>query len=203
MPRLALLASVLSLLLVTGCDSGSSDLFGEFIADVTVDGVRVTDPDDDPDDDETPEDLTGEAVYTVVQTENGPEFVLGLFVGDLFDSQYDDYQYVLFRLAGGVPSVGAYGVAEDPERTAARALYADVLDGDDPEEATGQILNGTDGVLALSSVDPYSIVGTFNFDARGVDVQNAQRIVRGRMSGQFEAVYEQPSLVLNRGLDLR
>lgn len=207
MPRLVPVVLAILLLPLAACDSESNDLFGEFIAEVLVDGIPEQNPDAEAGEDE----LTGEAVYTIVQTEHGQEFVLGLFVGDLFDSQYDDYQYVLIRLKGGVPEVGAYAIEDDPQYTAARAIYADVQEVDEDEadgngiedDLEGEILTGTDGVLAISYVDPFSVRGTFRFDARGIDVQVPSRFVDGLASGRFEAVYEQPSLVLNRGLDLR
>lgn len=204
MPRLAasFVAVLFLALSLSACDNERNELFGEFIAEVLVDGTPEQNPDADPADDE----LTGEAVYTVVQTEYGREFVVGLFVGDLFDSEHDDYQYVLFRLKGGVPAVGAYAIDDDPEYSAARAIYADVqeLDDDDfGDVLDGEILTGTDGVLAISYVDDFSIRGTFRFDARGVDVRDPSGFLDGLANGRFEAVYERPELVLNRGLDLR
>ena len=196
------LSLALALALFTaGCDSADGDLFGEFTADVTVDGRAERNALNDPDDDD--DGVRGEAVYTVVQTEHGPEFVLGLFVGDLFDSQYDEYQFITFRLKGGVPGVGAYAVQEDPERRAAAATYARVLEADEPLDANGPVLTGNDGVLVITEVDPFSIAGTFRFDAEGVDVERPGNAVFGEASGQFEAVYERPSLVLGRGLSLQ
>ncbi|MEM1054764.1 MAG: hypothetical protein AAGI52_04505 [Bacteroidota bacterium] len=212
MPRLALAALLLASLSLAACDNQRNDLFGEFEANVLVDGVEEQNPDDEGDDDER-DGLEGEAVYTVVQTERGQEFVIGLFVGDLFDSQFDDYQYLLFRLEGDGPSVGAYAIDDDPENSGARAIYADVQEPEDDEDRgegeeeddafIGEILTGTDGVLTISYVDQFSIRGTFRFDARGLDVRNPERFLDGEASGRFEAVYERPSLVLNRGLELR
>lgn len=203
MPRLALAAVLLATLPLGACDTQRNDLFGEFEAEVVVDGVVVESPEED----EERDGLSGEAVYTLVETENGTEFVLGLFVGDLFDSQHDDYQYLLFRVKGGIPSVGAYAIDDTPEYSGAKAVYADVeeVDGGDDfgDVLDGEILTGTDGTLAISAVDGYSVRGSFRFDARGVNVRAPDRFVEGLASGQFEAVYERPSLVLNRGLELR
>lgn len=215
---LALAGALLAPIFLAGCDNDRNDLFGEFVAEVTVDGVQQENPDADEDDEDG---LRGEAIYTIVETERGREFVLGLFVGDLFDSEYDDYNFIRFRLSGGVPAVGAYAIEEDPERSGAMATYAKVkeFDGDEqdacvgvdaPEEDEdrgdlfcGPILNALDGVLTITRVDGYSVLGSFNFFARGVNVEAPGRIVDGFANGRFEAVYERPSLVFNRGLDLR
>ena len=195
------LALVAAVLFTAGCDSLDDDLFGEFVADVTVDGQAEANALNDPDDDD--DDVTGEAVYTVVETAYGPEFVIGLFVGDLLDSQYDEYQFITLRRKGGVPGVGAYAIEEDPERTGVAASYARVLDADEPLDARGPVLNATEGVLAITEVDPTGVVsGTFRFDARGVRVEEAGRFVDGDASGRFEARYERPDLVLGRGLNL-
>jgi hypothetical protein len=195
------LALAAALLFTAGCDSLDDDLFGEFTADVTVDGQAEANALNDPDDED--DDLMGEAVYTVIETAYGPEFVVGLFVGDLFDSQYDEYQFITFRRKGGVPGVGGYAIEEDPERSGVAATYARVLEADEPLEATGPVLNGLDGVLVITEVDPLGVVaGTFRFDARGVLVQETGRFVEGEASGRFEARYERPDLVLGRGLNL-
>lgn len=211
MPRFrpAFLALALVAFLSAGCDTANDDdIFGEFRADVTVDGARENAQDDD---NETEEGrLKGEAVYTVVETEHGQEFVLGLFVGDLFDSQYDEYQFISFRRKGGVPGVGAYAVEEDPQRSGVTASYANVLDADESdlslaedERARGPLLYGVDGTLVITEVDPVGVVsGSFRFDARGIQVQNTSRFVDGTADGEFVARYERPSLLLGRGLNL-
>ena len=129
--------------------------------------------------------------------------MLGLFVGDLFDSQYDEYQFISFRRKGGLPGVGAYAVEQDPQRFGVAATYASVLEADEPLAANGPILYGTTGTLAITEVDPVGVVsGSFRFDARGVFVQNTGRFVEGVADGVFEARYERPELLLGRGLDL-
>ena len=187
-----------------GCDGlGDDNLFGEFRADVVVEGQIENDRLNDREDDQTDNRLRGEAVYTVVQTEHGPEFVLGLFVGDLLDSQYDEYQFISFRRKGGIPGIGAYAVDSDPQRDAVSATYARVLNADEVDESAGPILYGQDGTLAISQVDPVGVItGSFRFDARGVYVENTGSFVDGTANGEFEARYERPDLLLGRGLNL-
>lgn len=183
-----LLAPLAALLLVLpGCD-GEESLLGEFRAEVEVaDLARSVD---------------GEAVYTVVETADGPEFVLGLFVGDLFESDFDEYDYVLFRRPGLVPGVGGYAIDDDPTRAVA-ATIAKVDDADEPLESTGAVLHGVDGTLALTNVDAYGFVaGTFRFEAAGVSVQAPSVAVTGRASGTFEARYETPATLRSLGVDL-
>lgn len=190
---------LVALVAFAGCDATDDDLFGEFLADVRVEAALEGEP--DPDDATAPR-LRGEAVYTVMETSRGPEFVLGLFVGDLFDSQYDEYNFIVFRRAGGVPGIGGYAVVPDPEASGVMATYARVTDADEPLEAEGPILRGEAGTLAITSVDGIGVVsGTFNFDATGVQVEDAEE-VDGDAEGVFEARYESPSLFYGRGLDL-
>lgn len=168
-----------------GCDSQES-LLGEFEARVQVDGqTRFVD---------------GEAVYTVVETERGPEFVLGLFVGDLFESDYDAYDYVLFRRPGSRPGVGAYAVDADPDRAFA-ATIARVEEADDPLASVGAVLTGIDGTLALTRIDDYGFVaGSFEFAAEGIRLPAGR--VAGGARGTFEARYEPPSTFRALGLNL-
>ena len=188
-----------------GCDvfdNDEDDLFGEFRADVVVEGQVEGDRLND-DEDEDDRRLRGEAVYTIVQTAHGPELVIGLFVGDLFDSQYDEYQFISFRRKGGLPGVGAYAIDRDPQRAAVTSTYARVLDADEPEESAGPLLYGETGTLAISQVDPVGVItGSFRFDARGVFVENTGRFVEGTANGEVEARYERPELLLGRGLSL-
>ena len=119
-----------------------------------------------------------------------------------------------------MPAVGAYAIEEDPERTGVTATYARVREYDDdeleacnvtvPEDEDdredlfcGPILNALDGVLTITRVDGYSVLGSFNFFAQGISVEAPRRVISGDASGRFEAVYERPSLVVGRGLDLR
>lgn len=183
----ALAALLLAPLLVAGCDGGES-LLGEFEGQVAVTGdTRLVD---------------GEAVYTVVETEAGPEFVLGLFVGDLYESDFDEYDYLLFRRPGRRPGVGAYAIDDDPTFAVA-ATIANVEEADDPLESVGRVLHGTDGTLAVTRVDDYGFVaGSFRFDAEGFLVRNPSLSVDGAASGRFEARYEPPSTFRRLGLDL-
>lgn len=185
----ALAVVLLGLVLVaSGCDSEDASLLGEFEANVQVEALaRFVD---------------GEAIYTVVDTEAGRTFVLGLFVGDLGDSDFDAYDYVLFRRYGGRPGVGAYAI-DDAQDRAVAATVAEVDDADDPREAEGAVLRGTDGTLAITRVDGYGFVsGTFQFDAEGVLVQRPSQTVDGSASGTFEARYEPPSVFRRLGVDL-
>lgn len=205
MPRLSPLHLILVLAVaLTGCDElGDPDnLFGEFRADVLVEGTLENDRLNEDDEEREDTRLRGEAVYTIVQTENGPEFILGLFVGDLFDSQYDEYQFLAFRREGGLPGIGAYSIDNDPQQRSIAATYARVLDADEPL-ASGPILYGTSGTLAITEVDPVGVVsGRFRFDARGVFVEDTGRFIEGTADGKFEARYERPDLLFGRGLDL-
>ena len=181
---LALLAACL---LVAGCDADES-LLGEFQGQIDVDRSQRL--------------VEGEAVYTIVDGPRGPEFVLGLFVGDLFESDFEDYDYVLFRRPGLRPGVGAYAVDDDPTYAVA-ATIARVREADDPLEARGEVLRGLDGTLALTRIDDYGFVaGTFQFDAAGFLVQRPSRTVSGGASGTFEARYETPATFRALGLDL-
>lgn len=187
MPRR--LAALLPALLLTaaGCDAEGS-LLGEFEGRTTI-GAEVR-------------DVEGEAVYTVVETDRGSELVIGLFVGDLFESDFDDYDYVLFRRPGGRPGVGAYAVDDDPT-SAVAATIARVDEADDPLDAFGAVLVGTDGTLAITRVDGYGfLAGSYQFDAEGLRVDIPGRRVTGAASGTFEARYEPPSAFRRLGLDL-
>ena len=182
-----LLALSALLLVATGCDGGDS-LLGEFEGRIEVAGAERF--------------VDGEAVYTVVDGPNGPEFVLGLFVGDLFESDFDEYDYVLFRRPGRRPGVGAYTVDDDPTFAVA-ATIANVDEADDPREARGEVLRGLDGTLALTRIDDYGfIAGTFQFDAAGFAVERPNRTLSGSASGTFEARYEPPAAFRRLGLDL-
>lgn len=184
---LALSALLVAPLLVLGCDSDES-LLGEFEGRIAVTAdTRL---------------VEGEAVYTVVETDRGPEFVLGLFVGDLFESDFDEYDYVLFRRPGRRPGVGAYAIDDDPTFAVA-ATIADVEEADDPVETFGSVLYGTGGTLAVTRVDGYGfIAGSFQFDAEGFSVRVPSRSLTGAASGRFEARYEPPSTFRRLGLDL-
>ena len=187
MRRLSL--SLAALLLVAGCDADGS-LLGEFVGQTRIDAdLRA---------------VEGEAVYTVVETARGPEFVLGLFVGDLYDSDFDEYDYVLFRAPGDRPGVGAYAVDDDPYRAFAATIAA-VNEAEDPLDSFGAVLNGTTGTLAITRVDGYGfIAGSYRFDAEGLSVSPGApaRRLTGSASGTFEARYEPPSTFRRLGLDL-
>lgn len=171
-----------------GCDSQDDSLLGEFVGRVSVDDQARA--------------VEGEAVYTIVEGPEGPEFVLGLFVGDLYDSDYDEYDYVLFRRAGDRPGVGAYAVDGDPEQ-AVSATIARILVTNGALSAEGELLFGTDGTLAFTRVDPHGFIsGSFQFEARGVDAAPPNRSVDGSARGTFEARYEPPSTFRHLGVNL-
>ena len=186
MPRLPL-ALLAATLVLAGCD-GDDSLLGEFEGQVVVTGdARAVD---------------GEAVYTIVETDRGPEFVLGLFVGDLYESDFDAYDYVLFRRPGRRPGVGAYAIDDDPT-SAVGASLARVDEADEPRDAEGYALVGTDGTLAVTRVDGYGFVaGTFRLEAEGLAVGRPERRLTGTASGRFEARYEPPATFRRLGLDL-
>lgn len=183
MPRLLVLAALV--LAAAGCDATDS-LLGEFVGRVSVgDATRA---------------VEGEAVYTVIETADGPEFVLGLFVGDLTDSDREAYDYVLFRRLGDVPRVGGYAVDDDPVR-AFGATIAAVTEADEPLDATGAVLAGVDGTLAITAVDSYGFMaGTYRFTAEGLSLDAPGGSVRGAASGVFEARYEAPAAFARIGL---
>ncbi|MDT0633037.1 hypothetical protein RQM47_06105 [Rubrivirga sp. S365] len=185
LPRVLALLAVC--LLAAGCDADES-LLGEFEGRIDVDrSARL---------------VEGEAVYTILDGPRGPEFVLGLFVGDLFESDIEDYDYVLFRRPGARPGVGAYAVDADPAYAVA-ATIANVDEADDPLKARGEVLRGLEGTLALTRIDDYGFVaGTFQFDAAGFFVQRPAQAVTGAASGTFEARYEPPATFRALGLDL-
>ena len=185
--------------LLAGCDADADSLLGEFRGSDRV-GAEVRG------------DLEGEAVYTVAETAAGPVFVLGLFVGDLFESDVDEYDYVLFRRLGDRPGVGAYAVEADPvtafSATLARAddvdesLEADDESDDDDRFRLSAALAGTDGTLAISRVDDYgNVLGTYDLEAEGVLLPRGGRVT-GAARGRFEARYEPPSTFRRLGLDL-
>ena len=185
---LALAAAALLAVGAAGCDANES-LLGEFVG--TVDVVSAL-------------PVEGEAIYTVVATEDGPRFVLGLFVGDLGDNDYDDYAFIAFTREGGRPGVGAYSVDEDTDApSVVAATLADVEDGDDPLDATGYVLRGRTGVLSITGADAYgNLAGSFQFEAEGASVRAPEVALSGRASGRFEAYYEPPSVFAALGLDL-
>ena len=84
-----------------------------------------------------------------------------------------------------------------------RPRYALAFVNPSVEDFCGPILNALDGVLTITRVDGYSVLGSFNFFAQGISVEAPRRVISGDASGRFEAVYERPSLVVGRGLDLR
>jgi hypothetical protein len=182
-------AGMLSGAALAGCDAVGSGL-GEFSGQTEVNGAA------------TP--IEGEAVYTVVETARGPRFVVGLFVGDLFDSDDDGYDFVALRRDGSRPGVGGYSVtAEGAGARAFTASYANVEDADDVDEAEGPVLRGTDGVVTITQVDDYGAVsGTFRFTGDGVRVESPRTRVTGEVSGTFEARYESPDLLRRLGVDL-
>ena len=174
---------------LAACDADGTRI-GDFRGTVQVDGAA------DP--------VEGEAVYTVVETAQGPRFVVGLFVGDLFDSDVDDYNFATLRRDGARPGVGGYSVTT--EGAGARAFtgsYARVSDADDPDEAAGPVLRATDGVVTVTQVDDYGVVsGTFRFTGDGVRIESPRTTVTGEVTGTFEARYERPETLRRLGVDL-
>lgn len=188
MRPLVLTAAVLLALGTAGCDTNES-LLGEFVGTVDVVGAELVD---------------GEAIYTVLDTADGPRFVLGLFVGDLGDNDRDDYSFIAFTREGDRPGVGAYSVDEDTDApSVVAATLADVEDGDDPLDATGYVLRGRTGVLSITGSDGYgNLAGSFRFEAEGASVNRPGVQLDGTASGQFEAYYERPSVFRALGLNL-
>ena len=183
-----LLAAALLAFGTAGCDTNES-LLGEFVGTVDVIDAAA---------------VEGEAIYTVVETERGPRFVLGLFVGDLGDNDRDDYAFVAFTREGDRPGVGAYSVDEDTDApSVVAATIADVEDGDDPLDATGYVLRGRTGVLSITGTDGYgNLAGSFSVEADGASVARPDVELSGTASGRFEAYYERPSVFEALGLDL-
>ncbi len=123
-------------------------------------------------------------------------------MGDLFESDRDAYDYLLFRRPGRRPGVGAYAIDADPT-SAVAATIAEVEAAGDPSAVFGRVLHGTGGTLAVTRVDGYGFVsGSFQFDAEGVAVHVPSRSVAGTASGRFEARYEPPATFRRLGLDL-
>ena len=175
--------------LFAACDANES-LLGEFEARLQTDDAV--------------EAIEGEAVYSVVETADGPRFVLGLFVGDLIDSDRDDYDFIAFGRDGDVPSIGAYAVSEDPRgRQAVTATYADVEDADDAIEAEGAIVRGTDGTLTITNVTRAGfVVGAFQFEGEGFRVEAPSVELAASASGRFEARYVTPARLRSLGVEL-
>lgn len=175
--------------LLAGCDSDGLGI-GDFRGTVQVDAASRP--------------VEGEAVYTIVETRTGPRFVLGLFVGDLYDSRYDDYDFAALRRDGGRPGVGAFSVtAEGAGARAFTASYARVTDGNDPDDARGAAIRATEGVVTITSVDSYGfIAGTVHFSGDGVRVENPRQRITGEVSSTFEARYESPETLRRLGVDL-
>lgn len=192
LPSLLLALLLGSAGLLTGCDTdGPESLLGKFEGSVVVEGVAR-------------DSLRGEAVYTLVDTPDGPEFVLGLFIGDLLESDYDRYDFIVFRRLGDRPGVGGYTIDDDPDSGAVvTATYANVDDADDPRTARGTILRGTTGLLAITRVDPYGFIsGSFRFEGEGLPVGSPTLLFEGAADGRFEARYESPGFLRSLGADL-
>ena len=183
------LLALAALVTLAACDSQES-LLGEFEARLQTGDAA--------------EAVEGEAVYSVVETADGPRFVLGLFVGDLIDSDRDDYDFIAFGRDGDVPSIGAYAVAEDPRgRQAVTATYADVEDADDAIEAAGAIVRGTDGTLSITNVTRSGfVIGAFQFEGEGFRVEDPSVQLAASASGRFEARYVTPGRLRSLGVEL-
>ena len=186
---LLIVLAALSGAVFAGCDSDGLGL-GDFRADVQLNGAEAA--------------LEGEAVYTVVDGPAGPRVVIGLFNGDLFDNQFDGYNFVALRRDGALPGVGAYAVTvEGAGRTAFTGSYARVDDADDPDEARGPVLRATDGTVTVTRVDEFGFLsGTFQFTGTGIRVESPRTRVLGEVSGTFEARYERPETLRRLGVDL-
>ena len=179
-----------ALLTVAGCDSTDS-LLGEFESQIAVEGQSTR-------------FVEGEALYTVVETAEGPRFVLALFFDDLGDNDAEDYGFISFTREAGRPGVGAYSVDEDSDAPSIVAVtLAEVEDGDDPLDATGFVMRGRTGVLSITGADPYgNLAGSFNFRAEGASVRVPALEVAAVASGQFEAYYESPAVLRALGVEL-
>ena len=176
--------------LLAGCDSNDIGI-GDFRGTVQVDAAATR-------------QVEGEAVYTVVETRDGPRFVLGLFVDRLYKSRYDEYDFAALRRDGGRPGVGAFSVtAEGAGARAFTASYSNVTDADDPSEATGPAIRATEGVVTITRVDGYGFIsGTVHFSGDGVRVENPRQRIRGEVSSTFEARYESPEALRRLGVDI-
>ena len=182
-------AAALSGATLAGCDAAGLGI-GDFRGTVQVEA------------DTRP--VEGEAVYTLVETARGPRVVIGLFVGGLFESDYDGYDFVTLRRDGARPGVGAYSVtAEGAGARAFTGSYARVTDADDPDMAQGPVLRATDGVVTVTRVDDFGFVsGTFRFTGDGIRVESPRTTVGGEVSGTFEARYESPDTLRRLGIDI-
>lgn len=182
-------AASVSGMLLAGCDSDGLGI-GDYRGTTRVDGAT--------------ERFDGEAVYTVVETSRGPRFVLGLFKGRLYDSQYDGYDFAALRRDGGRPGVGGYSVTtEGAGSRSFTASYARVRDADDPEEAQGPVVRATEGVVTVTQVDDFGFVsGTVRFSGDGVRVENPRARIAGEVTATFEARYESPETLRRLGVDL-
>lgn len=187
---LIVVAGLVSGATLAGCDAVGGLGIGDFRGTVQIEA------------DTRP--VTGEAVYTVVESARGPRVVIGLFVGDLFDSDVDGYDFVTLRRDGARPGVGAYSVtAEGAGTRAFTGSYAHVTDADDPDAARGPVLRATDGVLTITQVDDFGFVsGTFRFTGDGIRVESPRTTVGGEVSGTFEARYESPDTLRRLGIDI-
>ena len=189
MARLLSALLLVALLPLGGCDSVDS-LLGEFRGERGVDAALET--------------VEGEAIYTVVETSRGPRFILGLFVDGVTENSRNDYDYVVFRLDGERPDVGAYRV--DPLASGPRVFTATLARVDDAGrtgDARGAILSGTVGTLTVSRVDHYGfLLGAFQLNASGVRVNAPSVQVQGEASGRFEARYEPPVVFQRLGIAL-
>lgn len=174
----------------SGCDAVDESLLSEFRAQ--VDGPALQDT------------LVGEAVYSVIETDGGPRFILGLFADDLYASDYDDYQFLTFRRDGRRLGVGAYAIDGDvTDDDVVAVTYADVTGADNPLEARGPILRGRSGVLTITQVDSYGFLsGSFRLDAEGLLLPNRDNLVEATGSGVFEARYVDPSVLTSLGVNL-
>lgn len=185
---LIVFAGALSGAVLAGCDSDGLGP-GDFEGTVQINGAT--------------ERVEGEAVYTVVETDRGPRFVLGLFVGDLYDSDFDGYDFASLRRDGTRPGVGAYSVTAEGASRAFTGSYARVQDADDPSDASGPVIRATDGVVSFTQVDGYGFVsGTFTFSGDGIHVENPRNRVTGEVTGTFEARYERPETLRRLGVDI-
>lgn len=149
--------------------------------------------------DDTTDAVAGDAVYTVLDADTQPRFLLGLFVDGLYESTDDDYHYVVFEIDGPRPGVGASAVAPSGMGDATATL-ARVTDARRPSDTRGTILRATSGTLTVASVDATVLAGSFQVTATGIRLETPGTAVAGGASGRFEARYEPPAAFQRLGL---
>ena len=180
------LAAFLLCSLVAGCDAIET-LRGEHTVVISGDVVDA---------------FTGEAVYSVLDGPSGPRFVLLLSRDDLFDNDDDDYTYIVMTRRSDTPGVGVFAIAEDDaSHDTFSGSFADLEQADEPLEATGPVLTAITGVLAITDINAGYLVGSFRFDARGLNLPDRSGFIDAALDGSFEARSVSPSTLNNLEVD--